>query len=180
LLKVVRTMKAALGAPRHRASVRVNLRALIGASSAIGAACVIAVGLSGSSYALWADNGAVAAGTVQSGSIGLSTGGTLTAASWSNMLVGESVRQPFTVTNTGTVAMTLSATATAGASFAIRVASGTCPTTDLTGTPATTSATALGTLAVGATRTLCLQVTAVTGATSGTSSAVTVTVAGAQ
>jgi len=166
--------------PRHRARQRVNLRALIGTSSAIAAASVLAVGLSGGSYALWVDNNAAPAGTVQSGSIGISTASSFTAANWSNMLVGESVRQPFTVTNTGTIPVTLSATATTNVSFAIRVASGACPVTDLTGTPASTSATALGTLAVGATRTLCLQVTAVAGATSATNSAFVVTVAGAQ
>ena len=174
-------MKAALSGPRHRAAVRrVNLRALIGTSAAIGAACVIAVGAAGGSYALWTDGQGAPAGTVQSGSIGLTAASSFTAASWSNMLVGENVRQSFTVTNTGTIPVTLSATATAGASFAIRVASGACTTTVLTGTPASTSATALGTLAVGATRTLCLQVTAVTGATSATSSAFTVIVGGAQ
>lgn len=157
-----------------------NLRALMGTSSALAAATVIAVGLSGGSYALWVDANAVPAGTVQSGTIGLTAASSFTASSWSNMLVGESVRQSFTVTNTGTVPLTLSGSATAGSSFAIRLASGTCPTSDLTSTPATTSATALGTLAVGATRTLCVQVTAVTGATSATSTPFTVTVTGAQ
>lgn len=167
--------------PRHRAAAsRVNLRALLGTSSALAAATVVAVGVSGGSYALWVDANAVPAGTVQSGSIGLTTASSFTAASWSNMLVGESVRQPFTVTNTGTVPVTLSATATVGSSFAIRVAQNTCPGSDLTGTPASSSATALGTLAAGATTTVCLQVTAVTGATSATSSAFTVAVTGAQ
>ena len=167
--------------PRHRAAgSRVNLRALLGTSSALAAATVIAVGLSGGSSALWVDANAVPAGTVESGTIGLTTANSFTAASWSNMLAGESVRQPFTVTNTGTIPISLSATATANASFAIRLASGACPTADLSNTPATTSATALGTLAAGATVTVCLQVTAVAAATAGTSSAFTVTVTGAQ
>jgi hypothetical protein len=174
-------MKVALSGPRHRAAVpRVNLRALIGTSAAIGAACVIAIGATGGSYALWVDGQAAPAGTVQSGSIGVTAASSFTAASWSNLLVGESVRQPFTVTNTGTIPVTLSATASAGSSFEIRVASGNCTASVLTGTPASTSATALGTLAVGATRTLCLQVTAASAATSATSSAFTVTVGAAQ
>ena len=174
-------MAAALRGPRHRAAVRrVNLRALIGSAAAIAGASVVAVALSGGSYALWVDGNGVPAGTVQSGSIGLTTAESFTATSWSNMLVGESVRQSFTVTNTGTVPVTLGATATAHASFAIRLASGTCPASDLTGTPATTSATALGTLAAGATRTVCLQVTAVTGATAATSSTFSVVVTGTQ
>ena len=173
-------MKAALRGPRHRARQRVNLRALIGSASAVAAASVLAVGLSGSSYALWADNNAVAAGTVESGSIGLTTASTFTAASWSNMLAGESVRQSFTVTNTGTIPLTLSATATTNPSFEIRVASGACPSSAITGTAASSSATALGSIAVGATRTLCLQVTAAAAATAATSSSFVVTIGGAQ
>jgi len=173
-------MRAAPRGARHRARQRINLRALIGTSAVVAGASVVAVALSGASYALWVDDGAVPAGTVQSGSIGLSTASSFTSASWSNMLIGESVRQSFTVTNTGTVPMTLSATASSAPSFAVRVAPGACAAADLTGTPATTSATALGSLGVGATRTLCLQVTAVAGASSGTAAAFTVTVAGAQ
>ena len=174
-------MTAALRGPRHRAAVRrVNLRALIGASAAIAGASVVAVALSGGSYAMWADNFGVPAGTVQSGTIGLTTAEAFTAANWSNMLVGESVRQQFTVTNTGTVAVTLSALATANPSFAIRLATGACTATVLTNTPATTSATALGTLAAGANRTVCLQVTAVAGATANTSSTFSVVVTGTQ
>ena len=173
-------MKAVPRGARHRARQRVNLRALIGSAAAIAGASVLAVGLSGGSYALWADNRAVPAGPVESGSIGLTIASSFTAASWSNMLAGESVRQPFTVTNTGTIPVTLSATATTNASFEIRVAPGACPTTALTGTAASASATALGTIAAGATRTLCLQVTASTAATSATSSSFVVTIGGAQ
>ena len=157
-----------------------NLRALVGSAAVFAGASVLAVGLSGGSYALWVDNNAVAAGTVESGSISLTTANSFTAASWSNMLAGESVRQPFTVTNTGTIPVTLSATAATNTSFEIRVASGTCPAGSLTGTPASSSATALGTIAAGATRTLCLQVTAVSAATSATSSSFVVTIGGAQ
>lgn len=174
-------MTAARRGPRHRAAVRrVNLRALMGASAAIAGASVVAVALSGGSYAMWSDNLGVPAGTVQSGSIGLTTASSFTASSWSNMIAGETVRQPFTVTNTGTVAVSLSATATATTSFAIRVATGACPAVALTGTPASTSATALGILAAGATTTVCLEVSLLPAATANTSSAFTVTVAGTQ
>ena len=174
-------MTPALRGPRHRAAVRrVNLRALLASAAAIAGASIVAVALSGGSYARWVDNFGVPAGTVQSGSIGLTTASNFTAANWSNLIAGESVRQPFTVTNTGTVPVSLSATATATTSFAIRVASGTCPTSALTGTPASTSATALGTLAAGATKTVCLEVSLLPAATANTSSAFIVTVAGTQ
>ncbi len=174
-------MTPALRGPRHRAAVRrVNLRALIGTSAAFAGASVVAVALSGGSYAMWVDNFGVPAGTVQSGSIGLTTASSFTAANWSNLIAGESVRQPFTVTNTGTVPVSLSATATPSTSFAIRVATGTCPTSALTGTPASTSATALGTLAAGATATVCLEVSVLPAATAATSHAFIVTVAGTQ
>lgn len=174
-------MTAALRGPRHRvAARRVKLRALIGTTAAIAGASLVAVALSGGSYARWVDNLGVPAGTVQSGSIGLSTASSFTAANWSNMIAGETVRQSFTVTNTGTVGVTLSATATATTSFAIRVASGACPGTALTGTPASTSATALGTLAAGAVTTVCLEVSLLPTATANTSSAFIVTVAGTQ
>ena len=174
-------MTPALRGPRHRAAVRrLNLRALIASASAIAGATVVAVALSGGSYAMWVDNFGVPAGTVQSGSIGLSTASSFTAANWSNLIAGESVRQPFTVTNTGTVPVALSATATATTSFAIRVVRSACPTSALTGTPASSSATALGTLAAGATATVCLEVSLLPAATANTSSAFTVTVAGSQ
>jgi len=176
----MRDSMARRGARHRDAPQSAPLRRLLGTAFAIAAATTVTAALSGGTYAFWSDSAAVAAGTVQSGSIGLTTASSFSPASWSNLVVGESARQPFTVTNTGTVPVALSATATAGSSFAIRVAAGTCPTSDLTGTPATTSATALGALAAGATRTLCLQVTAAAGATSNTSSAFLVTVSGVQ
>lgn len=165
--------------PKHVARRRIPLRALVGTAAAMTAAVVIAVGVSAGSLAMWADNSGVTAGTVQSGSIGLTAASSFTATNWSNMLVGESVRQPFTLTNTGTVDLWLTATATSTTGFEIRVASGACGA-QLTGTAASAAPTTLTTLAAGATATVCLEVALVSGAAPASQSAFVVTVTGDQ
>ncbi len=164
---------------KHAARRRIPVRALFATASAMAAAIFIAAGVSAGSLAMWADNNGVSAGTVQSGSIGLTAASSFTAANWSNMLVGESVRQPFTLTNTGTVDLWLTATATSTTGFEIRVASGACGV-QLTGTAASAAPTTLTTLAAGATATVCLEVAVVSGATPSSTSPFVVTVTGDQ
>lgn len=168
--------------PRHRARPRrAPLRALFGSSLAVGLATVVVVSVSGGTLALWSDTAAVGASPVQSGSAGLTITQSFAAASWSNLVAGESVRQPYTVTNTGTIPLALSATA-AGAptGFELRTASGTCPGTALAGTALGASATGLGTIAAGQSRTLCLEVRVTAAAAPGVSAPFTVTLAGLQ
>lgn len=164
---------------RHAARKRIPVRALFGTASAMAAAIFIAAGVSAGSLAMWVDNDSAAAGTVDSGSIGLTTSSSFTTANWSNMLVGESVRQPFTVTNTGTVALWLTATATSTTGFEIRVASGACGG-QLTGTATSAAPTTLTTLAAGASATVCLEVAVVSGATPSSTSPFVVTITGDQ
>lgn len=168
--------------PRHRAATPVfSARTLVGASAALAGATAVAVALSGGSLALWTDGAPVNAGSVSAGTVGLSTASAFNSALWSNRLVGETVRQEFTVTNTGNVPLTISAAATAAAAgFEVRVVRATCGGTPLTGPSATVSPTALGSLAVGATATVCLELAVVTGASAATSSAFSVTVTGVQ
>lgn len=167
---------------RHRAPARRPLlRALIGATAACAGVTAIAVGLSGGSLALWTDGAVTPAGTVTSGTIGLSIGQSFDSALWSNRLVGETVRQQFTMTNTGDVAMTLSGAATSSAAgFEVRVVRATCGATPLTGTSATVTPTALGTLAIGSTATFCLELAVVSPATPATSTSFSLDVTGTQ
>ena len=143
------------------------------------AAVVLAVGVSAGSLAMWVNTGTVSAGSVDSATIGLTASSSFTSASWSNMLVGETVRQPFTLTNTGTVDLALTATATSTTGFEIRVASGAC-SVQLTGPAATPSATTLAPLAAGASATVCLEVALVSGAVAASQSPFVVTITGDQ
>ena len=164
---------------RHVARRRIPLRALTGTAAAMAGAIIVAAGASAGSLAMWSSNNGVNAGTVQSGSIGLTASSSFNAANWSNMLVGESVRQSFTLSNTGTVALWLAANATSAAGYEIRVASGACGAA-LTGTAASASPTTLTTLAAGATATVCLEVALVSGAAAASQSAFVVTITGDQ
>lgn len=123
--------------PPRRGRWRVRHIAL----AALGAAALLVVAVSGigGSYALWNDSVTVDAGTITTGTAELNAAwadGHADAA-WSNLLPGESVRQEFTLDNTGSAALELSATAsTASSGFEVRAAIGTCPTTPLAGDPA--------------------------------------------
>lgn len=175
-------MPVNMGKPRHRASSRgAVVGSVIGTSGVVAGAIVVAVAISGGSYALWVDSDTANAGSIASGSASLSITQNVNAALWSNMLAGESVRQQFTVTNTGTVALTLAGSAVTGTTdVQARFASGTCPVSAIGGTSATVSPTALGSIAAGATRTICLEVSLQAAAPVGTSSSVALTIAGTQ
>jgi hypothetical protein len=168
--------------PRHRASTRgAVVGRFMGTSGAVAGAIVIAVGISGGSYALWVDSDSASAGTIATGSASLSITQNVNASLWGNLLAGESVRQQFTVTNTGTVPLALAGSATTGTTqVQVRLASGTCPGTALAGTSATVSPAALGTLAAGATKTVCLEVSLQAAAPIGTTAAIAVSLAGTQ
>jgi hypothetical protein len=167
---------------RHLAGSRsiVKPRSIFAAALSIAAGIVVAIGMSGGSYALWNGTATISSQTVTSGSASLTIGSAFVQSQWSNLLVGESARQNFTVTNSGTVPLALVATGTTATStFEVRVASGACSTA-LTGATVTSTPKSLGTLAVGATATQCVEVKLVSGATAGSSSAFSVTVTGTQ
>lgn len=175
-------MSAIMSKPRHRASSRGSVAAsVMGTSGVVAGAIVVAVAISGGSYAMWVDADTTAAGSISSGSANLSITQNVNAALWGNMLAGESVRQQFTVTNTGTVPLTLAGSAVTGTTqVQARFASGTCPVSAIGGTSATVSPTALGPIAAGATRTICLEISLQAAAPVGTSSSVVLTLGGTQ
>ncbi|MFT3798143.1 SipW-dependent-type signal peptide-containing protein [Microbacterium sp.] len=131
---------------------------------------VLALSGVGGSYAMWNDVESVDAGTIVAGDAALAaqwaSGHTDTA--WANLLPGESVRQPLTLTNTGAAPLELSATVAVAGGFEIRLAAGTCPDAPLDGAAATGAPQALGvTLTSSASTTVCLEVRATTAATPG-------------
>ena len=170
------------GEARHRArTAPSSFRGIVGTALAVAGAVVVAAAMSGGSYALWRDNAVIPAGTVQSGTISLTVSGAPTATAWSNLLAGEAVRQSVTLTNSGTVGLTLSGTATTGsASYEVRLVRGTCPTAALTGIAASTSATALSTLAAGAVTTVCVEVKLLSTAAIGSTASIAVAITGTQ
>ena len=167
---------------RHRARrAPSSFRGIVGTALAVAGAVVVAAAMSGGSYALWRDNSLIQAGTVQSGSIGLTVSGAPTAAAWSNLLAGETVRQTATVTNTGTVGVTLSGAATTGStSYEVRLVRGACPASALSGIAASTSATALGVLAASAATLVCVEVKLLSTAAVGAAATISVTISGTQ
>jgi len=173
-------MVTSLRSARHRASGHSRPLSLVLTASGIAAAVIGAVIVSGGTYALWSKSSTVAPATVSAGKLEFVTASSFDATQWSRLIQGESVRQSFTVTNSGDVKVALSATAVAASGFEIRLAPGPCTTSALTGAPATTSANALGTLAKGANTTLCLEVALTNAATAGQQVAFTVSLAGTQ
>lgn len=175
-------MPAIFSAPRHRADRRspLSVRSVIATTAALAAGTLAAVALSGGTLALWSDGSSTTAPTLSSAKFGITAAETWNDTLFTNLLVGETVRQSFTVTNTGDIPATISGSATASAAYEIRYATGVCTTTPLTGTSATATAKALGTLAAGATASYCLELKVATGATAANTQAFTATIGGAQ
>ncbi|MGV9194745.1 hypothetical protein ACQ143_10430 [Microbacterium sp. MC2] len=113
---------------RRRAFWRVRTLML----AALGAGILLFLALSrvGGSYALWQDSVPVDAGTITTGTAGLTAawGSQHDDAMWRNLLPGESVRQTATLVNTGTAPLELYAGASTGSpGFEVRVVAGNCP-----------------------------------------------------
>ncbi len=107
-----------------------RVRTLVFAALGASALLIIALSRVGGSYALWQDSVTVDAGTITTGTAGLSATwhSQHDDAKWSNLLPGESVRQPATLVNTGTAPLELYAAASTGsAGFEVRVVAGSCP-----------------------------------------------------
>ena len=167
-----------LSNPKHRKAkpALVSTHGFLASAAALGAGTIAAVVMSGGTYALWNDVAVSDASTVTSGSLTLVSAENFDDSLWQNMLVGESVRQSFTVTNTGTVAANLSGSAVVGAaSHEVRLARGTCAGA-IGGTAATVSPAALLSVAPGQTATICVQVSLTAAATVGSQSPFTVTI----
>ncbi|WP_010203884.1 TasA family protein [Salinibacterium sp. PAMC 21357] len=137
----------------------------------------------GGTYAFLNSSAQVTPGlTLTAGTAALSVGSQ--SLSWSNLAPGSAVTGTFTITNTGDVPLTLSATvaatmtpAAAANPFTITVANGVCPAS---GVP---SGTLNSTLAAGATTSACLTVTLPTNAlpnAQSVSAGITATISGVQ
>lgn len=163
-----------LSGPRHRIDSKTTRRAavtvggMLASSSAIAGASIVAVIAAGGTYAMWNDSVNLNAGTIESGSTGLTVNDvasyTVDSAVWSKLLPGDVVSRQVMVKNTGTVPGVVSA-ATSGSfdPLLVHVAKGTCPVSPagpISG-PSSTMAipTNLGVFAVGEASIVCLQVT---------------------
>lgn len=143
--------------------------AYLNASAPVGAASTVTAGTS--------------AITLQQGAGAASSTLTMSNTVWNRMLPGDFVGQSLTINNTGDAVLAVSTRLSSTIAWDIRVAAGACPGTQLTGAAQTTTATALATLAAGASTTVCVQAALpVTAANSvqGTSPAVNLIVDGVQ
>ena len=102
--------------------------------------------------------------TVQYGSVAAGSTAALPTTVWTNMLPGDFAGQQFTIASTGSANSNITARLSVGTAWDIRVAAGSCPTTQLTNTPLTTSAGAYGTLVAGTSSLVCVQATLPAGA----------------
>lgn len=159
--------------PRHRGK-RITIKGILASTAAVTLGVGLAVAAAGGSYALWNDKVPVSAGTITTGSIGLTVNGVasapLTATTLSNMLPGETANLDVTLKNTGSVRVTLAAAVSSSIPFVVTTRAGLC---SATGTP-------LGELASGASLATCVTVslpatTAVTAQGSSTPFTVTYT-----
>lgn len=161
--RAIRTRSASGGV------MRLSVRAALGATAALATGILVAAGLAGGSYAFLNSRATTPVITITSGNLALTvkygtgTAGTVAAiptTAWATMLPGDVVGQQLTIASTGSASSTLTARlAATTAPFEIRIASGTCPATVISGAALTTTAAAAGTLAGGASSTVCVQAT---------------------
>jgi hypothetical protein len=121
--------------------------------------------------------------TLQQGAGVPSSNLTLSNTVWNRMLPGDFAGQAVTINNTGDVPLAISTRLSGAIAWDVRVASGACPVTQLTGATQTTTSTSLSTIAAGASATVCIQAVLPTSAANtvqGTSPVVSLTVDGVQ
>jgi hypothetical protein len=150
------------------AGARPTTRRVLGGTAALMGGILVAAGMAGGTYAFLNSQATTPAVTVSSGNLALTvqygstTAGPTTAipvAAWSNMLPGDVVGQQFTVASTGTATSTVTARLSALTAWDIRIAPGTCPTTQLTSAALTTTAAAQGTISPSTSSVVCVQAT---------------------
>lgn len=121
--------------------------------------------------------------TLQSGAGVPSSTLTLPATVWNRMLPGDVAGQTVTVANTGDTQLAVSARLSATSAWGIRIASGSCPSSQIAGAALGTTSSAWTTLAAGASATLCIQAAlpgSAAASTQGTSPATTLLLDGVQ
>jgi hypothetical protein len=159
--------------------LRPTPRGALAATAALLAGVLVAAGLAAGSYAfLNSQATAASTATIKSGNLALTvkygtgTAGataTIPTTAWAAMLPGDIVGQQFTLASTGTAGSTLSARLSAASAWQIRIASGTCPGTQLTSAPLTTAASSAGSIAGNSSSTMCVQATLPANAAAGVS-----------
>lgn len=149
---------------RHRAAVtrRPTIKGMLATTSAAGAASLIAVFAAGGTYALWDGQQAISAGTITSGTTGLTVNdlasAPIGAAPWSTLLPGDVVWQEVTVKNTGNVSGAVTASTAGAGPLLVHVKKAACSVA-ITGTSSTVSPVSLGTFTASEAATVCVQVT---------------------
>jgi len=166
---VARQERSAGPRRRHRVRRRATIVAfnLLGGAAAVLAASMLSVVGSTGTFALWNGSKSLGAGSVTSGTVGLTITGA--PATTTNLLPGEKAPvQELSITNTGDVALEVSGKLpSASADYSIYVMMTTTSTscgTDLTGVASlklgAATAADLGPIAKGATMKLCTQIKA--------------------
>lgn len=158
---------------RSFSAIRPTPRRAVGTAAALFGGILVAASMAGGTFAFLNSQAAIPATSVKAGTLGVTVQyGSVAAGStaalpttvWTNMLPGDFAGQQFTIASTGSANSNITARLSVGTAWDIRVAAGSCPTTQLTNTPLTTSAGAYGTLVAGTSSLVCVQATLPAGA----------------
>lgn len=157
-----------------------SVKGMLLSTAFVGAAAILGVSTAAGSFATWHVSDSISAGTIRAGTLGITINGSsnyaLTGTPWSALMPGDVVSQQVSVKNTGTTLASLSVSTSApSGAIDVRAQSGACSGT-ITGPSSTTTPTALsGTLAGGATITVCIQVSLTSAAAQNQSAPFTMT-----
>lgn len=168
-----------------------SVRGMLVTTAIVAGAALLGVSAAGGSFASWRVAASVSPSTVSSGSLDIAISGpgiigpgaasyAMDATPWSALIPGDVVTREVSVTNTGTVPVTLSVSTSPSTVIDVRVQSGLCAGTITGDSSTTTPATLDGTLAGGASTTVCIQVSLTPAAVQNQSAPFTMTFTGDQ
>ncbi len=158
---------------RSFSAIRPTPRRAVGTAAALLGGILVAASTAGGTFAFLNSQAAIPATSVKAGTLGVTVqygsgaaGSTvaLPTTAWTNMLPGDFAGQQFTIASTGSANSNVTARLSVATAWDIRVAAGSCPATQLTNTPLTTTAAAYGTLVAGTSSLVCVQATLPAGA----------------
>jgi hypothetical protein len=158
---------------RSFSAIRPTPRRAVGTAAALFGGILVAASMAGGTFAFLNSQAAIPATSVKAGTLGVTVqygsgaaGSTvaLPTTVWTNMLPGDFAGQQFTIASTGSANSNVTARLSVATAWDIRVAAGSCPATQLTNTPLTTTAGAYGTLVAGTSSLVCVQATLPAGA----------------
>ena len=150
---------------------RSPVKAMLGTSSIVFGASLMAVSLAGGTYGLWADSAPINAGIVTAGELDLTVNtATISPTDWSTMFPGDRVRQSVTLTSSSDVASDVTvvgtATGTQASNYSVRIAKGACTSSALPGANVIGASANLGTWNADEASTVCVEVMLAANATS--------------